>query len=102
MDREWSCCCCCCCCVENDIPTEGCNVDVINGLRWMLRDGVRAVHSNLKTTTANKMKWESRAEIIYSYWLEKEIRQRIRATAALFLSVVCVNRSHCQEGRKDT
>jgi hypothetical protein len=50
----------------------------------MLRDGVKAEQSNLNTATSNKVKWESRAEIIYSYCLEKEGKGR---TAALLSSV---------------
>jgi hypothetical protein len=50
----------------------------------MLRDGVKAEQSNLNTATSNKVKWESRAEIIYSYWLEKEGKGK---TAALLSSV---------------
>jgi hypothetical protein len=78
MEREWT----CCCCADNGIPTEERNVDV--GPTRMLRDGVKAEQSNLNTATSNKVKWESRAEIIYSYWLEKEGKGK---TAALLSSV---------------
>jgi hypothetical protein len=44
------------CCVDNGIPTEECNVDVVNELRRMLRDGVKAAQLNLQTATSNKMK----------------------------------------------
>jgi hypothetical protein len=74
------------------MPTEECHVDV-NGLKLMLRDGVKAAQLNLDTATTNRMKWESRMDTDIIVW-EKGKEERL-------LSFVCVKRhySHCQGGQ---